>query len=339
MKMNRTFTVAFCGAGGIVRANHLPNLEARRDCFAVTGFFDVATEKMRELAGNRYKAYPTYAALLADPAVEIVVVATKPLASHHPAARQALEAGKHVVLEKPMAATSKECDELIAAAKKAGRLLTVHHNRRLDLDFLALMDVLNKGKIGDPRLVVSNVGGGGYSGGDIEDWGVHLVDQALLANRSPLVEVSALLAKPAGGTQDGGFCEATFRFAKPPVTRVSLFPRAQEFLLNGTPPEVRFYAVGTAGTFIQRTIETPLDLMNATQNFDNWRPDYAVPDYLQITRKEYYDHLYESLASGAPLLVKPEEARNAIRAFELITESARLGRAVPATGMLTVEMR
>lgn len=334
--MEQIVSVAFCGAGGVVRSQHLPALEQRSNRFAVTGFFDVSTDRARELAGQRYQAYPSYEKLLADPAVEVVVVATKPPTTHYTAGRQALEAGKHVVLEKPMAATARECDELIALARQNRRVLTVHHNRRLDLDFLALMDVLERGKIGEPRLVVSSVGCGGYDGGDIEDWGVHLVDQALLANRSPLVEVSAILAKPDGGTTDGGFCEATFRFEKLPVTRVSMLPRAQEFLLNGTPPHARFFAVGTAGTFAQRIIESPNDLMNATQNFDKWRPDYAVPDYLRITRKEYYDFLYETLAGGAPLLVKPEEARNAIRAFELITESARLGRAVPATNLLAI---
>ena len=74
--------------------------------------------------------------------------------------------------------------------------------------------------------------------------------------------------------------------------------------------------------------------MNATQNFDKAHPEYAVPSYLEIRRKEYYDFLYESLAEGRPLLVRAEEARNAIRALELMEASAQANRCVAATEML-----
>ena len=335
--MSSIVTVAFCGAGGIVRSNHLPNLERRTDRFRVMGFYDVVAAKAAELAGTGdYRVYDSYPALLADKAVDLVVVATKPLSTHFPAAKQALEAGKHVLLEKPMAATAAECDDLIATAKRAKRVLTVHQNRRLDLDFLALQDVIRRGKIGDPRLIVNRVPNSAYAGGDFVDWGVHLADQALLLNPSALVELSGFLARPAAGTADGGYGEATLRFQRPPVVRIEMMPRCQEFLDNGTPAAVRFYVAGSVASFTQRVIEDPRDLMNATVNFDRARPDYAVPPYLEVRRKDYYDYLYESLSRGAPLLVKPEEARNAIRVLELMEESAKANRAVPASGMFPV---
>lgn len=333
--MKKKLGIAFCGAGRIVNDYHLPKTRQRADCYVVKGVFDVAPGKATQAATGEEVVYQSYDDLLADTLVDVVVIATQPLNTHYPAALRALEAGKHVVVEKPMATTTQECDALIAAAAQANRILTVHQNRRLDLDFLALQDVLRKGKIGEPRLIVSSVvRNDGYEGGDVIDWAVHLVDQMLLVNRSPLVEVSAFLAKPDGGMADGGFFEATFRFEKLPVTRVSMMPRTKEFLLNGTPPSVRFYAAGTQGAFSQRTIEVPNDLMNATQEFEQWTPEYAVPDYLQITRREFYDYLYDSLAEDAPLLVKPAEARNNIRALELAAESASLGRSVSATNML-----
>lgn len=326
-------TVGFCGAGNIVHSNHLPNLEKRSDRYRVAGFFDIRPERSAERAADKYIVYDTYEQLLADADIDLVVVATKPLGTHYPTAKQALEAGKHVLLEKPMAASVCECDDLIATAQRNGVLFTVHHNRRLDLDFLALMDVLERRKIGEPRFVANMVAGGGYGGGDFVDWGVHLVDQALQTNASPIVEVSAFFANPVGGCEDGGFGEATLRFEKPPVVRVAMLPRPTEFLGNGTPARTRFYAVGTTGTFLQRVIEDPRDLMNATQNFDNWRPEYAVPGYLQILRREYYDYLYDSLVNEEPPAVSPVSARNAIRVIELMTESARANRAVPATHM------
>ncbi|MDD5706493.1 MAG: Gfo/Idh/MocA family oxidoreductase, partial [Kiritimatiellae bacterium] len=270
-----------------------------------------------------------------DQDVDLVVVATKPLSTHCPAARQALEAHKHVLLEKPMCLTSAECDDLIALASRQRRVLTVHHNRRLDLDFMATVEYIRRGKVGEPRLIEDRVCCGAYGGGDCVDWGVHLVDQALCLGRGALQEVTAMFCNPAGGSADAGFVEATLRFSELPLVRISMMPRPPEFLLNGTPPAVRFYVAGTTGAFVQRTIEDPRDLMNATVNFDKQRPDYEVPPYLSVTRKGYYDYLYESLADGRPLLVKPEEARNAIRTIELMEASARAGRTVAATDMLT----
>lgn len=332
----KIFRVGFCGAGGIVTSNHLPELEKRCDRFKVIGLFDVFQEKARKLAGNKYKAYSSYEEMLADQEVDVIVIATKPLATHFPAAKSALEAEKHVVLEKPMAATTAECDELVNLAKKKKLVLTVHHNRRLDLDFLGLQDIIRKGKIGEPRLIVNNVPAGGYGKGDIHDWGIHLVDQCLLLNTNPLREVTAMLCSPEKGLGDCGFAEAMLRFAKPPVINFSMLPRPNEFLLNGTSAAVRYYAAGTQGSFIQRVIEDPRDLMNATQNFDGGRPDYVVPDYLEIKRNGYYDYLHESLAENKPLLVKPEEARNAIRVFELILESAQKNMTVKASNILTI---
>ncbi len=329
--MSKIFKVGFCGAGGIVRGNHLPSLESRGDRYQVIGFYDVVAENARKLAEDKYQAYTAYEEMLADDNIDLVVIATKPLTTHYPTAKQALEANKHVVLEKPMASTAGECNELIALARSRNLVFTIHHNRRLDLDFLALQDIIRQGKIGDPVLIVNRVGGGGYGGGDFVDWGVHLVDQSLLLNASPLKEVSAVFCNPAGGVADSGFVEAVLRFEKYPLVRLSMIPRTTEYLLNGTDAATRFYAAGTRGAFTQRTIECPNDMMNATQNFDKAKPEYAVPDYLEIKQKEYYDYLYESLANGAPLLVQPEEARNAIRCIELIEQSAKENRTVPTS--------
>jgi scyllo-inositol 2-dehydrogenase (NADP+) len=332
--MGKIFSVAFCGAGGIVRGCHLPALEERPDRYKVVGFYDVKRENAAERAGDRYKVYEAYEELCADAEVDLVVIATKPLTTHYPTAKQALEAGKHVVLEKPMASTTAECDELIALAEKQKVVFTIPHNRRLNLDFLALRDVLARGKIGEPVFVETRIGSGGYDGGDLVDWGIHLVDQALLLNTSPLVEVSAFFRKPEGGRDDAGFAEATFRFEKPPVTRVAMMPYTKPFLQNGENASQRFYAAGTGGAFTQRVIEDCRDVMNALQNWDKARPDYAVPDYIEMRHKWYYDYLYESLADGAPLLVEPREARNAIRAMELMEESAQAGKTIPASNML-----
>ncbi|OQA79757.1 MAG: hypothetical protein BWY31_04168 [Lentisphaerae bacterium ADurb.Bin242] len=67
--------------------------------------------------------------------------------------------------------------------------------------------------------------------------------------------------------------------------------------------------------------------------FDHAAPDFSDPGFIARLGKDYFDFFYESWANGTPLLVTPEEARNAIRCIELMLESARLNRAIPATGM------
>jgi predicted dehydrogenase len=141
-------------------------------------------------------------ALLADASVEVVVVATPPL-THHQIALDALRAGKHVVVEKPLCFTAVQADELLAAADDADRLLTVHQNRRWDADYRAIRRVIESGRLGEVFNVETFVGGFehpcrlwhsdiGVSGGRLYDWGAHLIDQTLqlLGGRQP-VEVVA----------------------------------------------------------------------------------------------------------------------------------------------------
>ena len=90
---------------------------------------------------------PTAAALLDDPAVELIVVAV-PNAAHHAVAREALDAGRHVVVDKPFTVTTAEADDLIARARAGDRTLTVFHQRRFDSDHLTIRRVVDEGVLG-----------------------------------------------------------------------------------------------------------------------------------------------------------------------------------------------
>ena len=102
----------------------------------------------------------------------------------------ALEAGKNVICEKPVALSSEDLAEMIAASEKAGKLFTVHQNRRWDRDFRMIMNTLKAGKIGSPYTIESRVHGQNgvmhgwraykvAGGGMLLDWGVHMIDQLL----------------------------------------------------------------------------------------------------------------------------------------------------------------
>ncbi len=91
--------------------------------------------------------YQNWHDLIADDRVELVIVAT-PHDLHAPMAIAALEAGKHVVVEKPMATTKAQCDAMIAAAKSAGRILSVFQNRRWEPSFQIIKDLIGSGELG-----------------------------------------------------------------------------------------------------------------------------------------------------------------------------------------------
>lgn len=121
--------------------------------------------------------------------IEIVVISTPPN-SHYSWAKEALQRGIHVVLEKPMALTAAECDELIALAAEKNLTLVVYQNRRFDRDFVTMRRLIEGGAIGEPFAYESFVGGysrpcdywhsmSDVSGGAIFDWGSHYLDQIL----------------------------------------------------------------------------------------------------------------------------------------------------------------
>jgi predicted dehydrogenase len=153
-------------------------------------------ERSTNKAVKRYPGITTYRtleAMLADASLELFVVST-PSGTHFQMARQILEAGKNVVVDKPMCVTSAEIAELmkLAAARKV--LLAPFHNRRWDSDFLTIRQLLHEGSLG--RLVHF----GSYldrwrparptsrlwkedpsqGGGVLLDLGTHLADQALV---------------------------------------------------------------------------------------------------------------------------------------------------------------
>ncbi|WP_244433809.1 Gfo/Idh/MocA family oxidoreductase [Azospirillum sp. B506] len=151
----------------------------------------VASSRIDDIRRGAPGAEATTAeAVIADPDIDLVVIAT-PNTSHAPLAREALLAGKHVVIDKPMATSAAEADELIELAKRQGRLLSVFHNRRWDNDFLTLRACLEAGEIGRPYHYEAHydrfrpqikqgwrertLAGSGV----LFDLGAHLIDQAL----------------------------------------------------------------------------------------------------------------------------------------------------------------
>lgn len=132
----------------------------------------------------------TVDALMADPEIDLVIVAT-PTDTHAPLAERALRAGKHVVVEKPFTLSAAEAERLGALAKEQGRCLAVFQNRRWDGDFLTVKRLVEEGRLGKlysfeshfdryrPQVKKRWKEEAGPGGGTLWDLGAHLVDQAL----------------------------------------------------------------------------------------------------------------------------------------------------------------
>lgn len=159
----------------------------KSDVVNLAGIYDIDPEKQALATRNDIYSYPSFEAVLADPDVDFVLIAT-PNEFHKPLAIAALEAGKHVISEKPVTLSSADLREMIAAAKKAGRVFSVHQNRRWDCDYLMMKQVYESGDMGEVTSIESRYHGSrgipgdwrgekAHGGGMIYDWGIHLIDQ------------------------------------------------------------------------------------------------------------------------------------------------------------------
>jgi predicted dehydrogenase len=187
----------------------------------VTGSFDISETRQQFAREHKLRAYASMEELLKDPNVDIVLVSV-PNDLHKPFVIKALEAGKHVVCEKPAALNSGELQKMIDASRKAGRVFAVHQNRRWDEDYLAVKKILNEKMLGEVFRIESRVHGSRgipgdwrgepeHGGGMVLDWGVHILDQALQMIPGKVKKVYATFTHVTNELVDDGFCaELTF---------------------------------------------------------------------------------------------------------------------------------
>ncbi|WP_148399349.1 oxidoreductase [Enterobacter mori] len=188
MNKAKTINIALIGYGFVGKTFHAPLLQSIEGLtLAVVSSRDEEKVK-RDLPNVLVVATPEEA--IQHPDVDLVVIAS-PNATHAPLAALALNAGKHVVVDKPFTLDMQEARELIALADEKQRLLSVFHNRRWDSDFLGIKQVIEEGRLGKVKLFEShidrfrpevrvrwreqNVPGSGLW----FDLGPHLIDQTL----------------------------------------------------------------------------------------------------------------------------------------------------------------
>jgi len=279
--------------------------------------------------------------------VDLVVVAT-PNELHVPQARAALEAGKHVVIDKPMSLVAADADELIALARSQRRMLTVFHNRRWDADFLTIEALRGDGRLGELNAfharwdrfrpnVVDRWREHGPGGGVLYDLGAHLIDQALRLFGMPDWLQADVFAQRAGATAADGF-EILLGKGR---ARITL--GVSTLAADGEP---RYRVHGSRGSYVKSGLDVQepqlragmraSDVAFGVEPHDQWGTFVDVEQALRRERvpslrgqwTQFYAQVRASIEHGAPPPVAPEEARDVIRVIEAAMESSRTGRRV-----------
>lgn len=266
--------------------------------------------------------------LLAKSNAELVVIVT-PHSTHAPLALKALNAGRHVVLEKPMCITVDEATAMIRAAKKSGVTLTTFHNRRHDGDFMAIKEVIGKGLIGEVFHIEAFLGGYGHprhwwrsdkkiSGGCMYDWGAHFVDWILNLIPEKIESVTGFFHKRVwNDVTNEDQTQAIIRFKSGAMADLQISSIAR----IGKP---RARILGTKGAILDQGGGS----FKLATEVDGIAVEGEVK-YKESTWPEYYTNLAAHLLDGAPLEVTPESSRRVIAVIETAEKSAKSGRSEP----------
>ena len=330
---------ALCSFGMSGRVFHAPFIHAH------PGFeLSAVWERDKSLAATIYPGIRTARSLdelFED--VELVVVNT-PNYTHFDYARRALQAGKHVVVEKPFATTVYEAVTLAEQAHKHGVQLSVFQNRRYDSDYQTVKGVIASGVLGDiaemeihydryneaisPKTHKETPGPGT---GILYDLGPHLIDQALqLFGLPESIFADLRIQRPVSQVID--YMELLLYYNHFPV-RLKAGYLVRE-------PGPAYIAHGTKGSFLKRRSDVQEADLLAGRMSDGIEPESewgllhdaegrrSVPS-VKGNYGAYYDQLYKAIREGQPLPVTPEEGIDVMRVMQAAVLSAKEGRILP----------
>lgn len=149
--MSKTLKIGIIGCGGIANGKHMPSLKKQKQAEMVA-FCDIISERAEQAAADfgaeGAKVYTDFRELLKDGGLDVIHVCT-PNDSHAEITIASLEAGKHVMCEKPMAKTAAQAKDMLDAAKRTGMKLTIGYQNRFRNDSLYLKEMCENGELGD----------------------------------------------------------------------------------------------------------------------------------------------------------------------------------------------
>lgn len=338
--------IGIIGCGKIAQVRHIPEY-ADNPHVKLAGYYDSKPGRAAELA-RKYggKAYSSYQELLAEPEIEAVSVCT-PNALHAEVTIAALKAGKHVLCEKPMAATLDECEAMVQAARESGRFLMLGHNQRLAKAHVKAKQLLAQGLIGELVSFRTTFGHGGPETWSIDpgknlwffdknlaamgvmgDLGIHKTDLIHFLTGQTIVETRAHFAtvdkRDANGepiaVEDNALC--IYRLSGGAVGTL-----AASWTFYG-PEDNSTVLYGTEG--IMRIYDDPAYSIKVTTR----EGDQIFFDLDRIqtnenqTKSGVIDAFVNCLVENRPPEISGEEALKTMRVVFASIESARRGCAV-----------
>jgi predicted dehydrogenase len=337
------FKVALVGYGFVGKTFHAPLIAATPGLVLHTV---VSSDPAKVLADHpAAKVAPDLDAALADPAIDLVVIAT-PDPLHASQAHAALDAGKAVVIDKPFAVTLDEARAVADHAARAGKLLSVFHNRRWDSDFLTLKALIADGSLGEIvqyeshfdrfRPMVRDRWREKPGAGVLLDLGPHLIDQALRLFGPPTAIFADVAVQKDGG-QAGDYFHLLLRY---PRLRVLL--HASQMTVAA---DLRMAVHGTKGSFVKQGLDPQEKSLKAgiAPGAPDWGVDprpgvLTVPDGDATTSRvvegvpgdypAYYADIRDALSGHGPNPVPPEEALAVMELIDLAARSAAEGREI-----------
>jgi scyllo-inositol 2-dehydrogenase (NADP+) len=261
-----------------------------------------------------------------------------------------MEAGKHVITDKPMCLTLEQADRMIAASKRHDRLLSVFQNRRWDGDFLTVRGILEEGLLGEPFLIEMFWGQHGrphgwrseraHGGGKFLDLGAHLIDQALQLVPAPVEQVYARFRSGLLDTdvEDHAHCIIGFTNGVDVLIGTSSLARC---------PKPRWYVLGTGGSLVKEGVD-PQERAMIAGDIDAACEDPAHYARLYLTAagrpaemavetvpgrwRSFYENIAAALGGDAELAVTPESVRAVMAVIEAARQSAARGETVRLEG-------
>jgi scyllo-inositol 2-dehydrogenase (NADP+) len=347
----RVVRVALVGYGLAGSVFHAPLIECT-DNMQLTAIVtrDPARQAAARLAFPEADIIDDVETLWARAAEFDLAVIAAPNRFHAPLAIAALNAGLHVVVDKPMALTSHECEQMVTTSRAQQKLLSVFQNRRWDADFLTISLLVRSNNLGPITRLESRFerwrpiskgtwresGTVDEGAGLLFDLGSHLVDQALTLFGKPQFVYAELDTRRANvGADDDCFIALTF----PGGVRAHLWTSAV-----ARRPGPRFRLCGLLGTFEKEGLDPQEDALRAgrrptasmtwgAEPSEFWGSIHAERDGLNYEGRvetlhgdypAYYKQMRDAIIDGAPVPVDPADAVLTARVIEAARRSAEL---------------
>lgn len=350
--MTRLVNIALIGAGeiGAVHAQAHAAAAGNRLC----AIHDVHPEQARQL-GERVGATVAASldAVLDDPAIEAVDLCV-PNHLHRELAVRALEAGKHVLCEKPMALSLADADAMLAAAAHSGRFLMIGHVLRFSPEYVVAKKALDDGRIGEPllmsgrrmvSLLAGTPGADGWrrdplrSGGAVLDMQIHDLDVFCWFLGEP-ESVVARGVRSADGAWNHVFTTVDLAGGRKGFVEAS-------FMLQGNPLDIQFHVLGSEGSLAWRYAPGNFVLHGARSEAPTKGPSLLLyqwgkepvglytpeQDSFAVAMRDEVAYFAQCVASGAPPSQAPaSDSRRALAMALASRESCETGKPVNVRG-------